>query len=285
MLSTLYNRATRNKAVKRKQQRDKWRKKATVAWNARLPSVRSLGETCLVRSTKPDVSTQWNSLFFRKLPLEVRRLMYTNVLGGEELLLQVINENKAYDGDEIGKEKIPFKLTCPAARRLLAFPISCKLAYMESVDYLYTCNTFRLSGVTAYWCLRRLLPNRSFSLIQDLYLQYSYPQAYDLVEGLILGIPPYGRDCWYETWEEISKWKGLKHARADIFIRAPYIHVKYEDLFFSPLKDLRDLVKVEVHVPWAKHLSVPEGKTWPFIVRRDMVYHEESDGYFSLDAE
>ena len=129
MLGTLYNHVTRNKAVKRKQQRDKWRRKATVAWNARLSSVRSSDETCLVGSTT-DVSTQSNSLFFRKLPLEIRRLIYTNVLGGEELLLQVINENKAYDGDEIGKEKIPFKLTCPAARGLLAFPISCKLAYV-----------------------------------------------------------------------------------------------------------------------------------------------------------
>jgi hypothetical protein len=39
-------------------------------------------------------------------------------------------ENKAYGGDEIRKEKMPFKLTCPTIRRRLAFPISCKLAYL-----------------------------------------------------------------------------------------------------------------------------------------------------------
>ena len=156
---------------------------------------------------------------------------------------------------------------------------------MESMDYLYTCNTFRFSGVTAYWCLRRLVPSRSFGLIQDLHLQYSYREAYDLIDGLILGIPPYSRGCWYETWEKISKMEGLKLAKVDISIRAPYIHAEDEDLFFSAMKDLRDSVKVEVRVDWEKHFSVPEGKTWPFVVRRDMVYHEKSDGCFSLDAD
>ncbi|KAF1846477.1 uncharacterized protein K460DRAFT_367246 [Cucurbitaria berberidis CBS 394.84] len=286
LLGTLYNRVTRNKAVKRKQNRDKWREKATAAWNARLPSDRSSDETCLVRSIQRDVSTQSNSLFFRKLPLEIRRLIYANVVGGEELRLQVINENKkAYNGDEIGKEKIPFKLTCPMGRRLLAFPISCKLAYMESVDDLYTCNTFRLSGVTPYWCLQRFLPSRSFGLIQDLHLQYSYPQADHMVDGLILGIPPYGSDCWRETCEDISKMKGLNHLRVDIFVWAPYIHAEHEALFFSPLTNLGDSVKVEVRVCWEKDSSVPEEEIWPFIVSRDMVYHEESNGHFSLDAE
>ena len=153
------------------------------------------------------------------------------------------------------------------------------------MEYLYTSNTFRFSGVTAYWCFQRLLPSQSLNLIQELRLQYSYSQAYDLVDGLILGIPPYGRDCWYETWETISKMKGLKHARADFFICVPYVHAEQEEIFFSPLKCLRDGVEVEVRANWEKHISVPEGMTWAFVVRRDMVYHEESDGFFTLDAE
>tara|TARA_R110002003_G_scaffold112_19_gene9742 strand:+ start:10092 stop:10376 length:285 start_codon:yes stop_codon:yes gene_type:complete len=81
-----------------------------------------------------------------------------------------------------------------------------------------------------------------------------------------------------------SKIKGLAQATVDIFlVWALYIHADHEEIFFSPLKDLRDLVKVEVRVSWAKHASVPEGKTWPFI-GRDMVYYEESGGNFSLDA-
>jgi len=83
----------------------------------------------------------------------------------------------------------------------------------------------------------------------------------------------------------ISKMTGLKHARVDVYIWAPYIHAEQEEIFFAPLKGLRDAVEVEVRVNWEKHMSVPEGKLWPFVVRRDMVYHEESDGYFTLNDE
>ena len=125
MLGTLYHHFTRNKAVRRDDQRIKRREKATLAWNARLPSTRTSDEICLART---DVSTQLDSLFFRKLPLELRRLVYAHVLGVQELCLRVVDENKKHDWDEIGKEGVPFKLECRAARGLLALPMSCKLA-------------------------------------------------------------------------------------------------------------------------------------------------------------
>jgi hypothetical protein len=71
------------------------------------------------------MSAQPTSLFFCKLPLDVRRLIYAYALGGREMLFQVISENV---GDERGKEKLPFKLICTEARGLLAFPKSCNLA-------------------------------------------------------------------------------------------------------------------------------------------------------------
>ena len=128
MLGTLYHHFTSNKAVRRHHQRIKWRENATVAWNARLPSVRPSDKICLFGT---ELATQANSLFFRKLPLELRRLVYAHVLGGQELCLRVVDENAAHDGDEIGKERVPFKLKCHAARGLLALPSSCKLAYVS----------------------------------------------------------------------------------------------------------------------------------------------------------
>jgi len=127
------------------------------------------------------------------------------------------------------------------------------------MKYLYTSNTFRFSSVTAYRCFQRLLPSHSLNLIQNLHIQYSYPPPFHPLFGLILGIPPYGRDCWFETWDMISKMAGLKHARVDVYIWAPYIHAEQEEIFFAPLKGLRDAVEVEVRVNWEKHMSVPEG--------------------------
>jgi hypothetical protein len=56
--------------------------------------------------------------------------------------------------------------------------------------------------------------------------------------------------------------KGLNQTTVEVFlVWALYIHANHEEIFFSPMKNLRDLVKVEVRVSWAKHASVPEGKT------------------------
>jgi hypothetical protein len=82
-----------------------------------------------VNFTGSDASPQLNSHFFRKLPLELRRQIYSEVLAGNELLFRVINEDTSLNGHEVGKEKISFELTCDAARGLLSFPMTCKLAY------------------------------------------------------------------------------------------------------------------------------------------------------------
>lgn len=131
VLGHLWHRATRNKYVRRHEKLEAWRAKATAAWNARLPAARSSESTCELRRTGPGVSPQLSSLFFSKLPLEVRWLIYSNVLSGKDLLFEVVDQNKDMNGDEIGKEKIPFKLTCHSAQGLLSFPISCKLAYVN----------------------------------------------------------------------------------------------------------------------------------------------------------
>jgi hypothetical protein len=85
--------------------------------------------------------------------------------------------------------------------------------YLESVYYLYTCNTFRLPGVQLIGFYGSSCLAGSLDLIHALHPQYPYPQAYHLVDGLITGIPPYGRDCWNETWEEI--WEEIYNERAE----------------------------------------------------------------------
>jgi hypothetical protein len=125
LLVECWSRSARRASEKRVLAKETHRQKAIEAWHARLPPVRS------VDATSPDstsVCMQSDSLFFRKLPLEVRRLIYAELFCGKELLFQVPNENKEWSGDEVGKEGVPFILTCPGARGLLAFPMSCKRA-------------------------------------------------------------------------------------------------------------------------------------------------------------
>ncbi|OAL04292.1 hypothetical protein IQ06DRAFT_96227 [Phaeosphaeriaceae sp. SRC1lsM3a] len=125
------------------------------------------------------------------------------------------------------------------------------------MEFVYTCNTFRMSGVTAYWCLQRRLPIRFFELIQDLHIQYSYRPADDEVEGIILVIPPYGQRNWNETCLQISRMRGLKHIRFDIYIQAPHIYWTHENIFFLPVEELGHKLRTEVRVNWTKNATVP----------------------------
>jgi hypothetical protein len=108
---------------------------ATQAWYSRLPPVRPVDEARPLKDTLRNISTQSEAVFFSKLPLEIRRLIYEHLWDREELFFQVPEESTMYRGDEITRENIPFTLTCPAAQNILGFPTSCKRAYVQGLAY------------------------------------------------------------------------------------------------------------------------------------------------------
>jgi hypothetical protein len=125
------------KMRRRRERKERWQAESRATWNARLPPARSTEKDSLNIGGRGgvDVSTQRQSLFFAKLPLEIRRLIYTYALGGERLQLEV--------ADEKGYEKTPFRLKCLSAQQLLAFPKSCKMVYIHT--YLFFFKILRIS--------------------------------------------------------------------------------------------------------------------------------------------
>lgn len=77
----------------------------------------------------------------------------------------------------------------------------------------------------------------------------------------------------------------LKYARVDINFWSPYVHATHENLFYSALKQLRADVDIEVLVCWTKDESVPDDQVLPFVLRRGVNFHEENDGWYSVDGE
>ena len=125
------------KMRRRQERKERWQAEGRATWNARLPPARSTEKDSLDvgGGEGVDVSTQQQSLFFAKLPPEIRLLIYTYALGGEQLQLEVV--------DEKGYEKAPFRLRCLSAQRLLAFPKSCKMVYVHT--YLFFFKNLRIS--------------------------------------------------------------------------------------------------------------------------------------------
>jgi hypothetical protein len=122
-------------------------------------------------------------------------------------------------------------------------------------------------------------------MIQYLDMQYSYPQGRDYYLLTGEGTPPYDRACWNKTWEDICQMKSLRNVRVGIFLRPTFVHAIFEDIFFSPLKELQDPVQVEVRVNWKIDESGAKEKTWPFILKRHRAFHQEIDGSTTIDAE
>ena len=118
VITALLQLSMRNKMRKRAE-REKWQAESRANWHARLPPAYSTeGNTPVIEGIR-DVSTQQQSLFFAKLPIELRNLIYTYALGGEQLQLRIVGARE-YD-------KAPFKLRCVSAQHIFAFPKSCKL--------------------------------------------------------------------------------------------------------------------------------------------------------------
>ena len=88
---------------------------------------------------------------------------------------------------------------------------------------------------------------------------------------ILVGIPPYDVSSWNQTWQEISKMKGLKYVRVDMVIYAPYVKAAYEELLFSPLAAVQGVEEIEACVSWEEYDQADEedgGRVWPFTVRR-----------------
>ncbi|KAF2031467.1 hypothetical protein EK21DRAFT_87967 [Setomelanomma holmii] len=266
----VYDRAMSNKTRKREDRKEQWRTNCRTIWNARLPP------NCY----------QDNS-FFKKLPLELRRLVYTYDLSGEQLYVEVMNEDKHFNAQTGREKEPPFRLRCLAAQDLLAFPASCKLAPLETAHYFYSFNTFQISGITALICFQRSLPTRYFQAIQSLHLQYSYPQAREMIQGFLEGIPPYDSSSWSLAWKQISTMRRLTNLRVDIVLWTRWIEAAYEDLLLSVVATVRDVENVEVYASWAAIVpaDVEGAKVWPFTLRRGSIYRDEGNGKFSLGIE
>jgi hypothetical protein len=131
LIVTPYDRGLEKSARKRKEYHARLRAEACAAWNTRLPGIRHEPEDAFDLCSTADVSTQQQSPFFAKLPLELRRLIYTYAMGGEDLQLELYGQDDKQlqrQMCEDNDDEIPFTLSCIQAQRLLGFPASCKIA-------------------------------------------------------------------------------------------------------------------------------------------------------------
>jgi hypothetical protein len=96
---------------------------------AHLPSAISEDQQSLLFIDMRNVPSQQQSYLFGRLSLELREIIYAYALCGKELQVG-ISGDEGLNIQHRGPHAL-LELRCPSAQRLLAFPKSCRLAYVH----------------------------------------------------------------------------------------------------------------------------------------------------------
>jgi hypothetical protein len=146
--------------------------------------------------------------------------------------------------------------------------------YSESIDTLYSTNTFSFSDLD---CLRyfscTVLPSR-FALISMLDIEWcmSWPIYDPIAQNLLLTnpalYPPNDEATWEATWRIIADMPNLKFIRASLLYFDGFRDTACETKMLAPLHKVTKPEKenFEVHVSWSGD-EVPDA---PFTLLRPM---------------
>lgn len=192
--------------------------------------------------------------FFNKLPRELRDAVYAELLALEEPL----------DLKFVPHSKDTFRIRCEQASRLLAFPKTCWQAYLESIHYVYSANTFRIDHPGILSLLPLYTAPRLLASIRSLRLYFSMPLVYQEVVRVSDAQREY-KPLWDQGWSVVSKLQGLK----TLYVKLARSMRSYEPNQRAALQPLRKVKGLESFVIVAdEHLfeSAVEGIEATFII-------------------
>ncbi|RKL10237.1 hypothetical protein BFJ68_g8853 [Fusarium oxysporum] len=225
-----------------------------------VPYTQSLEEQFSAASADGSLQeAQSKSLLFARLPLEVRMQIWRLVVGSHKVHLTVHRgrlRQSAFESE--GYQWLP-------QRGLLRVPLVCRAAYMESISYLYSDNTFcfgfgQASSKSALTSLDTMLPKQHIASMQHIEVgwhlfggvsQYydSHPQAWDIT----LDVPaPETEALWNNVCAELIELSHLRTLRIVVWIsgdgRAQFVGM--ERGMLTPLLVMGHLERFDVHLPW-----------------------------------
>jgi hypothetical protein len=265
-----------------------------------LHSSRSWKDVLLGRHvTQQTFSTQSASILFARLPIEVRQVIWTNVLGGYLLHVarapgrlialpcaDIADPKRATrkhscwgwtDNPQQGSHTAGFYVgslaehlmgitELPDARPadfLLPLLQSCRQAYLEGISILYQKNVFDLNHIdTLFYLQRSVLPQR---LVEIHSLNLSWNFRY----GLPFSRVPYGLATWAEACSVLASLRGLQILRVRLTGHGiDFAHDRH--LWGTMLEALMQIKSMgdcfEVFLPWsvAQCESAAKGEAYPF---------------------
>ncbi|KAI2467338.1 hypothetical protein F4781DRAFT_402525 [Annulohypoxylon bovei var. microspora] len=225
-------------------------------------------------------SDQWQCDLLKKLPLEIRQIIWKMCLGGMKLHVDIRNRRLQYHPCSSPNPSLCYK-TCWALmarpsggpnRQLLALLLSCRQVYSEAIHFLYSNNSFDTIFPEFIAYLPGLVLPQRFSAIRSVHLQWTF----DLPPQL----PPYGRSgprhddmMWVKVWSTLTQMKGLTELRVEIRIpegsewALPLWAEKEVDVL-RPLREVEVAGNFELILPFPSNASDTEMEGLPCQIQR-----------------
>ncbi|KAF1918433.1 hypothetical protein BDU57DRAFT_198807 [Ampelomyces quisqualis] len=220
-----------------------------------LPGPRRRAMSLPLIEAQPDQKTlhQLQSSFMTKLPLEIRRMIYMEALGGKKIHIMT------YQGKP--KAKQCWKegtCTCeffdPAKEKDLSVGLgllrTCRVVYSEAIEYLYSGNSFSLSSErdeypTVHFLSYYFLPQR-LAQIRDLHIHW---QLDGLAYLPMYNLEPRRAEYWFSPWSSLIRLTGLRRLR---------IYLDYSQVFWYGVVDHEFWNKTAVQLlRGAKEITAP----------------------------
>lgn len=161
---------------------------------------------------------------------------------------------------------------------IMGWLLSCRQAYADGVDILFTTNTFHLSNLELQESLPRLLLPHRLSSINSLELlwDFSTPQP----NGTLLHV------LWETPEAKDSPLHTLCRMVPEVFPNVHYLYISLQLRFWSPLAEFYDLISVLEQVilgsieDMLRNLGLSSGREFNVAISRlawDVLYQKNTD--------
>ncbi|KAF2105608.1 hypothetical protein BDV96DRAFT_655464 [Lophiotrema nucula] len=188
------------------------------------------------------------------------------------------------------EEILALEVTCANKSTLFGFPYSCRLAYVESIKYIYSENTFLLYNRRAPLCLSSIMSPKFLHSITSVGLHW---RASSEEEKLAMAsLEP--NQIWTQACFSLAAMQNLRHLRILLDKRNGYGYGFWPDdiSLFTPICQIKNVSPPYLHVeanwscltaetspPWlvekCNKVQEKEG-TWPFKLHRSLKTTETS---------
>ncbi|KAH3951442.1 hypothetical protein HBI56_083570 [Parastagonospora nodorum] len=210
---------------------------------------------------------QGQSMFFARLPIEIRKMVYEYVMGAQAVHLTMGSKRRykhfvCEDGDSRRRDcNCRVLVGGKDSGRLEGASVSllrtCRRVYSEAVSHLYRPHTFSLLHITHLLYLPTRLPQQRMNSIRTLRLRWAIRAMPYLCRGPSRCVA-YREDTlnWERGWSIIASMKGLRDLYVVITDPSPQgiwerNWVELEEQLLRPVTDVTRPSKFELMLPFA----------------------------------